>query len=56
VIGYRPIATNYLHLDINRSSHGNQFTCTLDSSPGNDLGSPAVGYAEQIAKRLRAAE
>jgi hypothetical protein len=34
---------------------GSQIITTLDSSPGKDLGSPAVGYAEQIAKRLRAA-
>jgi hypothetical protein len=34
---------------------GSQIVTTLDSSPGKDLGSPAVGYAEQIAKRLRAA-
>ena len=35
---------------------GSQIITTLDSSPDQDLGSPAVGYAEQIAKRLRAAE
>lgn len=34
---------------------GSQIITTLDSSPGKDLGSPAVGYTEQIAKRLRAA-
>jgi len=34
---------------------GSQIITTLDSSSGNDLGSPAVGYAEQIAQRLRAA-
>jgi hypothetical protein len=34
---------------------GSQIITTLDSSPGKDLGSPAVGYAEQIAQRLRAA-
>ena len=28
---------------------------TLDSASGKDLGSPAVGYAEKIAQRLRAA-
>jgi hypothetical protein len=35
---------------------GSQIITTVDSSSGKDLGSPAVGYAEQIAKRLRAAE
>lgn len=35
---------------------GSQITTTLDSSSGKDLGSPAVGYAERIAQRLRAAE
>jgi hypothetical protein len=35
---------------------GSQVITTLDSSSGKDLGSPAVGYAEQIAQRLRAAE
>jgi hypothetical protein len=35
---------------------GSQIITTLDSSPGNDLGSQAVGYAEQIAQRLRAAQ
>jgi hypothetical protein len=35
---------------------GSQIITTLDSSSGQDLGSPAVGYAEQIAQRLRAAE
>lgn len=35
---------------------GSQIITTLDSSPGNDLGSPAVGYAEKIAQRLRAAQ
>jgi hypothetical protein len=35
---------------------GSQIITTLDSSTGKDLGSPAVGYAEQIAQRLRAAE
>jgi len=35
---------------------GSQIITTLDSSSGKDLGSPAVGYAEQIAQRLRAAE
>jgi hypothetical protein len=34
---------------------GAQIITTLDSSSGKDLGSPAVGYAEQIAQRLRAA-
>src|SRR6202035_3125418 len=34
---------------------GSQIITTLDSSPGSDLGSPAVGYAERIAQRLRAA-
>jgi hypothetical protein len=34
---------------------GSQIITTLDSSPGKDLGSQAVGYAEQIAQRLRAA-
>jgi hypothetical protein len=34
---------------------GSQIITTLDSSSGKDLGSPAVGYAEQIAQRLRAA-
>jgi hypothetical protein len=35
---------------------GSQIITTADSSSGKDLGSPAVGYAEQIAQRLRAAE
>jgi hypothetical protein len=35
---------------------GSQIITTLDSSAGKDLGSPAVGYAEQVAQRLRAAE
>lgn len=35
---------------------GSQIITVLDSSTGRDLGSQAVGYAEQIAKRLRAAE
>lgn len=35
---------------------GSQIITILDSSSGKDLGSPAVGYAEQIAQRLRAAE
>ena len=35
---------------------GSQIITTLYSSTGKDLGSPAVGYAEQIAQRLRAAE
>jgi hypothetical protein len=35
---------------------GSQIITTLDSASGKDLGSPAVGYAEQIAQRLRAAE
>jgi hypothetical protein len=35
---------------------GSQIITTLDSSSGKDLGSPAVGYAEKIAQRLRAAE
>lgn len=35
---------------------GSQIITTLDSSSSKDLGSPAVGYAEQIAQRLRAAE
>jgi hypothetical protein len=35
---------------------GSQIITTLDSSSGKDLGSPATGYAEQIAQRLRAAE
>ncbi len=34
---------------------GSQIVTTLDSSPGKDLGSQAVGYAAQIAQRLRAA-
>lgn len=34
---------------------GSQIITTLDSSPGKDLGSQALGYAEQIAQRLRAA-
>jgi len=34
---------------------GSQIITTLDSSTGSDLGSPAVGYAEQIEQRLRAA-
>ena len=35
---------------------GSQIITTLDSASGQDLGSPAVGYADQIAQRLRAAE
>jgi hypothetical protein len=35
---------------------GSQVITTMDSSSGRDLGSPAIGYAEQIAQRLRAAE
>jgi hypothetical protein len=35
---------------------GSQIITTVDSSSGKDLGSPAAGYAEQIAQRLRAAE
>ena len=35
---------------------GSQVITTLDSASTKDLGSPAVGYAEQIAQRLRAAE
>lgn len=35
---------------------GSQIITTLDSSSGKDLGSPAIGYAKQIAQRLRAAE
>ena len=35
---------------------GSQIITTLDSSSGSDLGSPAVGYAEQIAQRLQAAK
>ena len=35
---------------------GSQIITTLDSSSGADLGSPAIGYAEKIAQRLRAAE
>ena len=35
---------------------GSQVVTTLDSAPTRDLGSPAVGYAEKIAQRLRAAE
>lgn len=35
---------------------GAQVITTLDSSTGHDLGSPGVGYAEQITQRLRAAE
>jgi hypothetical protein len=34
---------------------GSQIITTLDSSTGSDLGSPGVGYAGQIAQRLRAA-
>jgi hypothetical protein len=34
---------------------GSQIITTLYSSSGSDLGSPAVGYAEQIAQRLKAA-
>lgn len=34
---------------------GAQIITTLDSSSGQNLGSPAVGYAEQIAQRLQAA-
>jgi hypothetical protein len=35
---------------------GSQIITLLDSASSSDLGSPAVGYAEQIAQRLRAAE
>lgn len=35
---------------------GSQIITTLDSSSGSDLGSPAAGYAGQIASRLQAAE
>jgi hypothetical protein len=35
---------------------GSQIITTLDSSSDHDLGSPAVGYAEQIAHRLQAAK
>jgi hypothetical protein len=35
---------------------GSQIITTLYSSGGSDLGSPAVGWAEQIAQRLRAAK
>jgi hypothetical protein len=35
---------------------GSQIITTLDSVPGKDLGSPAVGYAERIVQRLRAGE
>jgi hypothetical protein len=35
---------------------GSQIITTLDSSSSSDLGSPAVGYAEQIAQRLQAAK
>lgn len=35
---------------------GSQVITTLDSSSANDLGSPAVGYAEQVAQRLQAAK
>ena len=35
---------------------GSQVITTLDSASTRDLGSPAVGYAEKIAQRLRAAE
>jgi len=34
---------------------GPQIITTLDSSSGSDLGSPSVGYAEQVARRLQAA-
>lgn len=34
---------------------GPQIITTLDSSSGKDLGSPAAGYAAQIAQRLRGA-
>lgn len=34
---------------------GSKIITTLDSASGKDLGSPAVGYAEKIAQRLRAA-
>jgi len=34
---------------------GSQVITTLDSATSQDLGSPAVGYAERIAQRLRAA-
>ena len=34
---------------------GPRIITTLDSAPGADLGSPAVGYAEQLAQRLRSA-
>jgi hypothetical protein len=33
---------------------GSQIITTLESTSGQDLGSPAVGYAEQIAQRLGA--
>ena len=35
---------------------GAQLITTLESSPGEDLGSPALGYAERIEQRLRAAQ
>jgi hypothetical protein len=35
---------------------GSQIITMLDSSSGSDLGSPALGYAEQIMRRLRAAK
>lgn len=35
---------------------GSQIITTLYSSSGSDLGSPAVGYAKQIAHRLQAAQ
>ena len=35
---------------------GSQIITTLDSSSGSDLGSAAVGYAEQMAQRLQAAK
>jgi len=35
---------------------GSQIITTLDSSSGSDLGSSAVGYAEQMVQRLQAAK
>jgi hypothetical protein len=35
---------------------GSQIITMLDSSSASDLGSPALGYAEQIMRRLRAAK
>jgi hypothetical protein len=35
---------------------GSHVITTLYSSSGSDLGSPAVGYARQIAHRLQAAQ